>query len=865
MHATLDKEYDWNWYRIVRPTKNSIAHFDTVVGAMVAADFIEISSSEASTSSSDEGEEAEREGADSALQPHGQKRRVRLRRPNLSKSIENIEVKKNDAMAQKSRKRSRQRPSLSSCSSSDEEKARSNRHAHDAGENTDTCAEECIKSSVRRSNFSLCGKDSGNDMEGEDEEQEEQEEVDEQAGYEKMEPGGKGTRQTVRQGRKRISVAIRSASKRSQSHAKSPAGVSDAGSLDEEVGPPRRRSRTAMTGAPPASSSPAADSTSLFPSSTKKVPKMEAHARPSGSHVNALRLVFGKTPRPAPDKAFSTQAPSRPPRHNKEESTRGKSGALGAGSLWTEKHRPRKAADLSIPPKKVREVQQWLEGALGLVCEESGLRPGAHKGGGQKLLVVRGPAGVGKSAMVQVLAEALELPVLRWTEETPWESREDAKRKKWEGDEMAMGGGGRQYVSQAEGFRAFVRGAAYGPLEMAPSAKAGLDRSRDAGDPNACGDWADPGAEGRRQGPKGERKGEDVRRALLVMEEVPYHATGRAAAHFQAALASFLAASVHPAVVIFTEEHEDRAGSGALERLLTRPLLHAKGVRQIHINPATDGREGCWEGRGSLQKTEKAGRQTYQESPSSIFASRHRRCRHSYLSNAITLSAFLSPFYPSHACTPRAPANMRRILTHIASAEGLGPSRSEVEAIVACSRGDLRHAILTLQLQLQGSRAAPNAPPRALARSDASASSSHLLRQCTGGRKGEGGRGGEDKGGEGRGGRRVGRRREGEEAERKDTYMSSFHALGKVLHAKRLPESDESRKGEGDPRGRLSFVPEEVLKRCEMEAEGLSAFVQTHALALFGDVEELAEAMAFFADADVLLARVYSTAFVSAI
>jgi hypothetical protein len=608
MHATLHKENDRNCYRVVRPTENSITHFDTVVGAMVAADVIEISSSEASTSSSDEGEEAEREGADSALQPHGQKRRVRLRRPNLSKAIENIEVKKNDAMAQKSRKRSRQRPSLSSCSSSDEEKTKSNRHAYDAGENTDTCAEECIKSSVRRSNFSSCGKDSGNDMEGEDEEQEEEEEVDEQAGYEKMEPGGKGIRQTVRQGKKRISVALRSASKRSQSHAKSPAGVSDAGSLDEEVGPPRRRSRTAMTGTPPASSSPAADTPSLFPSSTKKVPKMEAHARPSGNHVNALRLVFGKTPRPALDKASSKQAPSRHPRHIKEEPAGGKSGALGAGSLWTEKHRPRKAADLSIPPKKVREVQQWLEGALGLVCEESGLRPGTDKGGGQKLLVVRGPAGVGKSAMVQVLAEALELPLLRWTEETPWESREDAKRKKWEGDEMEMGGGGGQYVSQAEGFRAFVRGAAYGPLEVAPSAKAGLDRSRDAGDPNACGNGADPGAEGRRQGPKGERKGEDVRRALLVMEEVPYHATGRAAAHFQAALTSFLAASVHPAVVIFTEEHEDRAGSGALERLLTRPLLQAKGVRQIHINPATDGREGCWEGRGSLLKTEKAGR-----------------------------------------------------------------------------------------------------------------------------------------------------------------------------------------------------------------------------------------------------------------
>lgn len=84
----------------------------------------------------------------------------------------------------------------------------------------------------------------------------------------------------------------------------------------------------------------------------------------------------------------------------------------------------------------------------------------------------------------------------------------------------------------------------------------------------------------------------------------------------------------------------------------------------------------------------------------------------------------------------------------------------------------------------------------------------------------------------------------------KDTYYSSFHAIGKLLYAKRksqnlTPQSRVSRyaelkvhfprftgdssapgPGSGDGRPPLAFVPETVMERCDMEVDAISTFVQ---------------------------------------
>jgi DNA polymerase III delta prime subunit len=53
-----------------------------------------------------------------------------------------------------------------------------------------------------------------------------------------------------------------------------------------------------------------------------------------------------------------------------------------------------------------------------------------------------------------------------------------------------------------------------------------------------------------------------------------------------------------------------------------------------------------------------------------------------------------------------AAVNMRKVLSRVAAAEGVPVSQQDIEAAVAGSRGDVRHGVLTLQLQLVNRRRA---------------------------------------------------------------------------------------------------------------------------------------------------------------
>ena len=81
----------------------------------------------------------------------------------------------------------------------------------------------------------------------------------------------------------------------------------------------------------------------------------------------------------------------------------------------------------------------------------------------------------------------------------------------------------------------------------------------------------------------------------------------------------------------------------------------------------------------------------------------------------------------------------------------------------------------------------------------------------------------------------------------RDTFLTQFHALGKLLHAKRLPAdgSDdggtgmemEGVSGEGERKGRLTFIPEEVLSQGGMDLDWALAFLQCHCVDFFTDEE----------------------------
>lgn len=68
---------------------------------------------------------------------------------------------------------------------------------------------------------------------------------------------------------------------------------------------------------------------------------------------------------------------------------------------WAERFAPQGVADLALNKLKVKEVRSWLENVL-----DGTLR--------QRLLVLKGPAGTGKTATLNTLARELDVEVLEW-------------------------------------------------------------------------------------------------------------------------------------------------------------------------------------------------------------------------------------------------------------------------------------------------------------------------------------------------------------------------------------------------------------------------------------------------------------------
>lgn len=171
---------------------------------------------------------------------------------------------------------------------------------------------------------------------------------------------------------------------------------------------------------------------------------------------------------------------------------------------------------------------------------------------------------------------------------------------------------------------------------------------------------------------------------------------------------------------------------------------------------------------------------------------------------------------------------MKKCLQAIVKKEQLrGTSDLLFEELHATSKGDMRHAIMALQFQYASA----------------------------GGSRGVGGRA----------------NTEYNERER-DTKLSMFRALGKLLYAKRqkLGASDEEyiRKITSwnsilpghlyDSRPPLDFVPEDVMSTGDIDHKNAVSFLQYHCPEFFTDEMELSTAFDHFSDAALFLDREYS-------
>ena len=181
------------------------------------------------------------------------------------------------------------------------------------------------------------------------------------------------------------------------------------------------------------------------------------------------------------------------------------------------------------------------------------------------------------------------------------------------------------------------------------------------------------------------------------------------------------------------------------------------------------------------------------------------RHRPSDLERLVESSLLYSPLVKIQQINAVARPRMRKCLRSIARAEGARLSDEQCDELHAASRGDVRHAIMALQFRC----AAPSPP--SLPRSQQ----------------------------QGGGGAR-------------DTKLSTFHALGKLLYAKRQQPAAPPPLPRRPP---LEFVPEDVMNYSSIEPGGALAFLGYHSPEFFTDAAELSRALDHFSDAAVLLDR----------
>ena len=136
-------------------------------------------------------------------------------------------------------------------------------------------------------------------------------------------------------------------------------------------------------------------------------------------------------------------------------------------------------------------------------------------------------------------------------------------------------------------------------------------------------------------------------------------------------------------------------------------------------------------------------------------------------------------------------ARMKRCLETVAKAERIRLSAAQHEDLHVQSGGDVRHALMTLQF-------------------DKAINSKNSAQ--SGGR---------------------------------DQRLSAFHALGKLLYAKR----DESTQGLDQERGPLTFDPETIVEESGMDVSRVMDFVRHNGASFFTDVNELSGAWELLSDA----------------
>lgn len=171
---------------------------------------------------------------------------------------------------------------------------------------------------------------------------------------------------------------------------------------------------------------------------------------------------------------------------------------------------------------------------------------------------------------------------------------------------------------------------------------------------------------------------------------------------------------------------------------------------------------------------------------------------------------------------PVTKSKMKKSLESIVKAEGMDRLPSEAyEELHLSGGGDLRHAIFALQFRY-GSLGIVNSSSKTKSESS-----------------------------------------NADNVAKRDVKLSSFHALGKLMYAKRSPRGQDPYsttaqlmpgvKMWDDGRGPLNFVPEIVLESTDMPTNAALSFVAHHSPDFFTDITDLSQAFDRISDAGMFI------------
>lgn len=499
--------------------------------------------------------------------------------------------------------------------------------------------------------------------------------------------------------------------------------------------------------------------------------------------------------------------------------------STASSNLWCEKYRPIHTIDLCIAPKKIKEIIQWMNESLS---------SSSHYGNHNKLLIVVGAPGIGKSTMIKCIANEMNISISEWTESySTYVSQQHQSQQQYSTimDQQTPLQSFGQFLQQS--------GCGYQTLQLQDITSTTTTRTRSNNDDSSSNKYQ---TNNRMKRPPSSALSNDKdiddserkenNQSIILIDEIPYLHGYDAQQRFRAIMTTHIQYAVTPCIMIYSNVTEGKHRPADIEKLIDPHLLYDQSmVRIISIHPPTKSK--------------------FQKCIESILDKQARQ----QINNGL-------------------PSDTRMVKVNKPVGRQQQPQKQHkqqindwIEELYQQCSGDIRSAINTIQFQLVGQ--GPSSIIQTLNHNDNKPYHKIMLR---------------------------------------DKKLSSFHALGKLLYAKRkqivvtekrplfLPNQLSNRginrfknnlispqsqlhqsEEEGMPineletnrndhvdnsfalsqhdnRNPLDFDPEGVIEKCnDMDIDKILQFVQYHCIDFYTDIDELSHAMDHFSDAAVLL------------